>query len=163
MNRAHVGLFWLPLSAALAVILGLVPLPDPAAPLRPYFLALVLVYWLLETPDKVGMGTAFGLGLIGDLAFGTLIGEQALRLTVLAWLVQRFRTRMRFFPLWQQSVVVFALLMNDRALAAVVHIAIGESLPHWTFWLSPLLALPLWPWLVVMFDTLRMRARERRR
>jgi hypothetical protein len=37
-------------------------------------------------------------GLVGDLAFGTLIGEQALRLTVLAFIVQRFRARLRFFP-----------------------------------------------------------------
>jgi cell shape-determining protein MreD len=44
----------------------------------------------------------------------------------------------------------------------VVRLTIGEGMPRWTFWLSPLLALPLWPWLVLLFDTLRMRARERR-
>jgi rod shape-determining protein MreD len=70
---------------------------------------------------------------------------------------------MRFFPLWQQAVVVFALLMGDRAIAAIVHLAIGEGAPRWTSWFAPLLALPLWPWLVVLFDTLRMRARDRRR
>lgn len=163
MSRAHAGLYWLPISAAVALILGVLPLPDLVAPLRPYFLALVLVYWLLETPDKVGMGTAFGVGLVGDFAFGTLVGEQALRLTVLAFLVQRFRARLRFFPLWQQAIVVFALLAGDRAIAAIVHAAIGEGAPRWTSWLSPLPALALWPWLVVLFDTLRMRARDRRR
>jgi rod shape-determining protein MreD len=162
MNRAHVGFFWLPLSLLLAVLFGLLPLPGAIAPLRPYFLGLVLVYWLLETPDRVGMGAAFAIGLIGDLAFGTLIGEQALRLTVMAFITQRFRARMRFFPLGQQSLAVFALLVNDRVIAAAVRLAMGEGVPRWTFWLSPLLALPLWPWLVLMFDTLRMRARERR-
>jgi rod shape-determining protein MreD len=162
MNRAHVGFFWLPLSLLLAVLFGLLPLPDVIAALRPYFLGLVLVYWLLETPDRVGMGAAFVIGLIGDLAFGTLIGEQALRLTVMAFITQRFRARMRFFPLGQQSLAVFALLVNDRVIAAAVRLAMGEGVPRWTFWLSPLLALPLWPWLVLMFDTLRMRARERR-
>jgi rod shape-determining protein MreD len=162
LNRANAGFFWLPLSILFALLLGLVPLPDVVAPLRPYFLALVLVYWLLETPDRVGMGTGFMIGLIGDLAFGTLIGEQALRLAVLAFIVQRFRARLRFFPLWQQSLAVFALLMNDRLMTAAIRIAIGEGMPRWSSWLSPLLALPLWPWLVVLFDTLRMRARERR-
>src|SRR5205085_2457310 len=138
-----------------AVLLGIVPLPDAVAPMRPYFLGLVLVYWLLETPDRVGMGAAFSIGLIGDLAFGTLIGEQALRLTVLAFIVQRFRARLRFFPLWQQSLAVFALLVNDRVIAAAVRVALDENLPRWPFWLSPVLALPLWPWLVVLFDTLR--------
>ena len=162
MNRAHVGFFWLPLSLLLAVLFGLLPLPDVIAPLRPYFLGMVLVYWLLETPDRVGMGAAFAIGLVGDLAFGTLIGEQALRLTVMAFIAQRFRARLRFFPLWQQSTAVFALLVNDRVIAAAVRLALGEGIPRWSFWLSPLLALPLWPWLVVLFDTLRMRARERR-
>jgi len=162
MNRANVGFFWLPLSVLLAVLLGIVPLPDAVAPMRPYFLGLVLVYWLLETPDRVGMGAAFCIGLIGDLAFGTLIGEQALRLTVLAFIVQRFRARLRFFPLWQQSLAVFALLVNDRVIAAAVRVALDENLPRWPFWLSPVLALPLWPWLVVLLDTLRMRAREKR-
>ncbi len=162
MNRTHAGFYWLPVSVLLAVLLGLVPLPDMLAPLRPYFLGLLLVYWLLETPDRVGMGAAFVMGLVGDLAFGTLIGEQALRLTVLAFIVQRFRARLRFFPLWQQSLAVFALLVNDRVIAAAVRIALDEGAPRWSFWLSPLLALPLWPWLVVMFDTLRLRARERR-
>ena len=162
MNRANVGFFWLPLSVVIAVLLGVVSLPDAVAPMRPYFLGLVLVYWLLETPDRVGMGAAFCIGLIGDLAFGTLIGEQALRLTVLAFIVQRFRARLRFFPLWQQSLAVFALLVNDRVIAAAVRVALDENMPRWPFWLSPLLALPLWPWLVVLFDTLRMRAREKR-
>jgi rod shape-determining protein MreD len=162
MNRANIGIFWLPLSVLLALLLGIVSLPDAVAPMRPYFLGLVLVYWLLETPDRVGMGAAFSIGLIGDLAFGTLIGEQALRLTVLAFIVQRFRARLRFFPLWQQSLAVFALLVNDRVIAAAVRLALGENLPRWPFWVSPLLALPLWPWLVVLFDTLRMRAREKR-
>ena len=162
MNRANVGFFWLPLSVLLAVLLGIVPLPDAVAPMRPYFLGLVLVYWLLETPDRVGMGAAFCVGMIGDLAFGTLIGEQALRLTVLAFIVQRFRARLRFFPLWQQSLAVFALLVNDRVIAAAVRVALDENLPRWPFWLSPVIALPLWPWLVLLFDTLRMRAREKR-
>jgi len=162
MNRANVGFFWLPLSVLLAVLLGIVPLPDVVAPMRPYFLGLVLVYWLLETPDRVGMGVAFCIGLVGDLAFGTLLGEQALRLTVLAFIVQRFRARLRFFPLWQQSLAVFALLANDRVIAAAVRLALGENMPPWPFWLSPVIALPLWPWLVVLFDTLRMRAREKR-
>ncbi len=162
MNRSHAGFFWLPLSVLLAVLLGLLPLPDLIAPLRPYFLGLMLIYWLLETPDRVGMGAAFTIGLVGDLAFGTLLGEQALRLTVLAFIVQRFRARLRFFPLWQQSLAVFALLANDRVIAAAVRVALDEGVPRWPFWLSPLLALPLWPWLVVLFDTLRMRARDRR-
>lgn len=159
MSRSDAGFYWLPSSLLLALLLGLLPLPDAIVPLRPYWLALVLIYWLLETPDWAGMGVAFVIGLLGDLAFGTLLGEQALRLVVIAFLVQRFRARLRFFPLWQQSVAVFALLVNDRVIAAGVRMTLGEGLPRWPFWLSPLLVLALWPWLVLLLDTLRLRAR----
>ena len=161
MSRSDAGFYWLPLSLLLALLLGLLPLPDAIVPLRPYWLGLVLIYWLLETPDWAGMGIAFGIGLLGDLVFGTLIGEQALRLVVIAFIVQRFRARLRFFPLWQQSVAVFALLVNDRVIAAGVRMTMGEGLPRWPFWLAPLLALALWPWLMLLLDTLRMRARTR--
>lgn len=160
MSRSDSGLYWLPLSLLLALLLGLLPLPDAIVPLRPYWIGLVLVYWLLETPDRVGMGMAFAIGLLGDLSFGTLIGEQALRLVVIAFIVQRFRARLRFFPLWQQSLAVLALLVNDRVIAAGVRMTIGEGAPHWPFWISPLVALVLWPWLVVLLDTLRLRARQ---
>ena len=162
MSRANAGAYWMPLSLLLAILLGLLSLPDWIVPLRPYFLGFVLIYWLLETPDAVGMGLAFFIGLIGDLAFGTLLGEQALRLTVLAFIVQRFRARLRFFPLGQQSLAVLALLANDRVIAATVRGILGQGMPLWTFWLSPLLAMALWPWLALLLDTLRMHAREKR-
>ena len=159
MSRARSGFYLLPLSLFTAILLGLLPLPDMFSPLRPYFLGMVAVYWLLEMPDRFGMGAAFAIGLVGDLVFGTLIGEQALRLTVLAFIVQRFRARMRFFPMGQQSAAVFALLVNDRVIAAAVRVALGEGMPRWPFWLSPLLVLPLWPWMVLSFDVLRARSR----
>ncbi len=160
MSRSDAGLHWLPITLLLALLLGLVPLPDVVLAARPYWLGLVLIYWLLETPERAGMGLAFAIGLIGDLAFGSLIGEQALRLVVIAFIVQRFRARMRFFPLGQQSLAVFALLMNDRVIAAIVRMQLGQGLPHWSFWLSPVLGLLIWPWLVLLLDTLRLRARN---
>lgn len=103
MSRARNG--WvLPVSLLLALLLGLVPLPGALPALRPYWLALVLAYWLLETPDRVGLGTAFVLGLLADLAFGGLLGEQSLRLVVLAFILERFRARLRFFPVSQQAL-----------------------------------------------------------
>lgn len=160
MSRSDAGWYWMPITLLLALLLGLVPLPEVVLAARPYWLGLVLIYWLLETPERAGMGLAFSVGLIGDLAFGSLIGEQALRLVVIAFIVQRFRARMRFFPLGQQSLAVFALLMNDRVIAAIVRMQLGQGLPHWSFWLSPVLGLLIWPWLVVLLDTLRLRARN---
>ena len=124
---------------------------------------MLLCYWMLEAPDHVGLGVAFIAGLAADLVSGTLLGEQALRLVVLAFLVQRFRARLRFFPRWQQALAMFALLLNDRLIALAIGLASGAGLPPWGTWLSPVVGFALWPWLFLLLDELRLRLRERER
>ncbi|HQX92417.1 MAG TPA: rod shape-determining protein MreD [Thermomonas sp.] len=156
MSRQRNG--WvLPVSLLLALLLGVAPLPDWLQPLRPYWLALVLAYWLLEVPDRVGLGVAFGLGLLADLAFGGLLGEQALRLVVLAFIMERFRPRLRFFPMSQQALTLGVLLLNDRVISSVIHVVMGVSQPAPAYWLAPLLGMLLWPPLHLLLDSLRLR------
>lgn len=150
-------------SLAASLLVLVVPLPAGIDLARPYLLAMLLCYWMLEAPDHVGLGVAFIAGLAADLVSGTLLGEQALRLVVLAFLVQRFRARLRFFPLWQQALAVFALLLNDRLIALAILLASGAGLPPWGTWLSPVVGFALWPWLFLLLDELRLRLRERER
>lgn len=149
----------LPVSLLLALLLGLVPLPDTLQPLRPYWLALVLAYWVLEEPEKIGLGVAFMLGLIADLAFGGLIGEQAMRLVILAFILDRFRPRMRFFPLSQQAVAVGVLLLNDRVVSLVIHVVLGAVQLPWIYWVAPALGMLLWAPLYLLLDSLRLNRR----
>jgi rod shape-determining protein MreD len=149
----------LPVSLLLALLLGLVPLPDVLQPVRPYWLALVLAYWVLEEPDKVGLGVAFLLGLVADLAFGGLIGEQAMRLAILAFILDRFRPRMRFFPLSQQAVTIGVLLLNDRVIGAVIHLVLGAVQLPWSYWWAPAVGLLLWAPLYLVLDALRLNRR----
>ena len=66
MSRARTG--WLmPLSIIVALLLGLLPLPDVLQPLRPYWLALVVAYWVIEAPDSAGLSFAVIVGLVADL------------------------------------------------------------------------------------------------
>ena len=159
MSRHH-NAWLLPVSVVAALLLGLLPLPPWMQPFRPYWLALVLVYWLIEAPDRVGIGFAFLLGVVADLAFGTLLGEQALRLTVMAFIVQRFRAQLRFFPLSQQALAVAGLLLNDRVVGAVVHMALGEQQLPASFWWAPLLGMLLWAPVYLLLDRLRMGSRS---
>lgn len=153
---------WLVYGSLLSgVLFAIVPLPEAVNPARPYLLGMLVVYWLMESPLRVGMGTAFLAGLLADLAAASLLGEQALRLVVLAFLVQRFRARLRFFPLWQQAVGVGLLLLNDRVVVALIHAIAGVPQAPLLSWLAPILAMVLWPWLFVLIDMARLRARER--
>ena len=161
MSRSH-SPWVLPASILLALVLGLLPLPQVLQPLRPYWLALVVAYWVLEAPDKAGLGLAFVAGLLAALAFGSLLGEQALRLVVMSFILQRFRARLRFFPISQQALAMGALLVNDRVIAMALHLALGVQPLPWSYWFAPLLGMVLWGPVYVALDAMRMGAWRKR-
>jgi len=126
MNRTRQQ--WvLPLSIFVALLLGLLPLPPWLQPLRPYWLALAVVYWVIEAPGRIGLGFAFVMGLLADLAFGGLLGEQALRLVIMAFIVQRFRAQLRFFPMPQQALAIGGLLLNEFRFCARTPMSVAPS------------------------------------
>jgi len=154
---------WLmPLSVLAALLLGLLPLAPALQPLRPYWLGLVVAYWVIEAPDRTGLGTAFIVGVIADLAFGSLLGEQALRLVVITFILQRFRARLRFFPLSQQALAVGALLLNDRIVTAAISLVLGIPPAPPMTWLAPVLGMLLWPPVFLLIDALRLGSWRRR-
>lgn len=159
MSRPRLGGLWFAGSLLLALLLMLVPLPAALAPCKPYWPALVLLYWSLESAERVSLGLAFALGLAGDLMDGVLLGEQALRLTALVFIALRFRARLRFFPMGQQTLAVLALLVNDRILALLVRLFEGDALPPPSWWLSPVIGAALWPFLFLLLDDMRVRLR----
>lgn len=159
MSRARVG-WMLPISFVVALLLGLLPMPGFLQPLRPYWLALILAYWVIEAPDNVGLGVAFIVGVVADLMYGGLLGEQALRLVIMTFILQRFRARLRFFPLSQQALAIGVLLLNDRIVATAIHLALGEPTLPWNYWWAPLLGMLLWPPLFLVLDALRLGKRK---
>jgi rod shape-determining protein MreD len=159
MNRSRARTWLLAGSIACAFLLQLMPLPLVLVPLKPYWVGLVLIWWAIETPERVGLGFAFMVGLAGDLLSGQLMGEQALRLVVMIFIVLRFRARLRFFPMWQQALAVLALLLNDRIVVIMIRGFAGDPMPAAAFWLSPLIGVILWPFVFLVLDDLRGRLR----
>ncbi|MFA6232337.1 MAG: rod shape-determining protein MreD [Rhodanobacter sp.] len=159
MNKQSLGRWLFSSTLVVALLLMLVPLPGVLAPFKPYWPALVLLYWTLEAEDQVSLGLAFSIGLGADLLNGVVLGEQALRLCALVFIALRFRSRLRFFPMWQQSLAVLALLLNDRFLLLVVRMLAGSSLPPVSWWVAPFVGAMMWPFLFLLLDDLRARLR----
>lgn len=159
MSRQRLSQWWFVGTLVAALLLMLVPLPVALEPFKPYWPALVLLYWSLESEDRVSLGLAFGVGLCADLFNGVLLGEQALRLCALTFIALRFRSRLRFFPMWQQSLAVLALLLNDRVLLLIVRMLAGAALPPASWWIAPFVGAALWPFLFLLLDDLRARWR----
>ena len=157
-RRDSRSLFFLTVTAA--ALLSLLPLPDMLLPFKPYWVALVMIYWSLETNDMISLGMAFVIGLLFDILSSSLMGLHGLSLVVMVFLVQRFRSRLRFFPPWQQALGVLGLLVNDRIILIWITALLGESMPTWQYWLSPLVGMALWPWLFLLLDRIRARTRQ---
>lgn len=152
------------MTIAAAVVLTLLPLPPILDLMRPYWVALVIIYWGLETQDHISLGLAFSIGILLDLLTASLLGLHALSLVIIVYLVTRFRARLRFFPPWQQALSVLALLVNDRIILLWIISLRGEPLPSLEFWLPPIIGTALWPWLFLLLDRFRgiMRYRAAR-
>ena len=157
-RRDSRSLFFLTVTAA--ALLSLLPLPDMLLPFKPYWVALVIIYWSLETNDMISLGMAFVIGLLFDILSSSLMGLHALSLVIMVFLVQHFRSRLRFFPPWQQALSVLGLLVNDRIILIWIAALLGEPLPTWQYWLPPLIGMALWPWLFLLLDRMRAMSRQ---
>ena len=156
--RRH-GNWVIVLSLLLALVLTLLPLPSWAAPYRPDWVALVLIYWCLALPERVSVGIGWSMGLLLDGLSGTLLGQHALGLTVMMYLTAKLHQRIRLFPIWQQSLTVMLLLAMNQMLVLWVSGILGRPPHSWLYWAPSLSGLLLWPWLCGLLRDLRRRFR----
>jgi rod shape-determining protein MreD len=144
-------------SFAVALVLTVLPVPQWADPWRPSWVTLVLIYWCFALPQRVGLVTGWGLGLLLDALRGTLLGQHALTLSVVAFLSLRLYQRVRVLPAWQQGVSVFLLVLLERALALWVAGVQGVSTQAQAVWAPAITSTLLWPWLFVVLRDARRR------
>lgn len=154
-NRIYVIVF----SLAVALVLTILPVPEWAQELRPQWVALTIIYWCLALPDRVGVFWAFFTGLVLDVTAGTLLGQHALSLSVVAYLVVELYPRIRIFPLWQQSLFVWVLLLVERLLSLWVIGATGQPTPTLWYWAPTFVGMLLWPWIFIVLRDVRRRFR----
>lgn len=160
MSRRERGQWTLLASLLAVVVLTLMPLPAAAEDARPYWAALVMIYWNLEAGRLRLLGQAFIGGLVLDVLTGSLLGQHALSLLIISYLVERFRFRIRFFPPWQQAAVIMLLLFNDRIVQLWIIGLVGDQWPNWQWWLAPVIGMLIWPWLFLLLDAFRQRERR---
>lgn len=115
-------------SIIVSLALAIIPVPSWAAPFRPDWVALVMIYWLLVHPRRIGIGAAWVVGLILDALKAALLGEHALALAVIGFLAIRFRLRIRLFPVWQQMMSVALMIATYQFVLYWIDGVSGESI-----------------------------------
>jgi rod shape-determining protein MreD len=147
------------LSLLLGFILTIMPLPEWAQTFRPQWVVLILIYWCLALPERVGVGVGWIAGLLLDVLTGSLLGQHALGLAVVAFLTLKLYRRVRVLPLPQQMFTVFVLLLVERLLTLWSAAVAGYATPSLWYWLTPMIGTLLWPWVYVILRDIRRRFR----
>ncbi|OEC35538.1 rod shape-determining protein MreD [Pseudomonas cuatrocienegasensis] len=144
-------------SLCLALLLSVATLPKFMEIGRPLWLALFLTYWVLAVPHRVGMTTAWCIGLLADVLNGSLLGLNALILTLITFLVLSLHQRLRMFPMWQQSMVLMVVFGLAQLLHLWLNALTGNRPPTLLFLVPVPISGLLWPWLFFMLQALRQR------
>ena len=110
MTRAH-AVWVIYASLATALLVTLLPLPMGWRGLRPDLVALALFYWVLALPHRVGVATAFTVGVAQDLIEGAPLGLSSPGLMLATLLLLYNYQRIRQFDLLQQSLAILAFLL----------------------------------------------------
>ena len=132
------------LSLLFALILQILPWSGLALQLRPDFVLLTLIYWILRAPQLSNIGTAWFVGIIIDIVTGGLFGQNALAYALCAFFAVIYHRRLALFNIWQQAGYVFALLVLTQGTLLVLKLFAGGESPGWNYFWPCLTGIVLW-------------------
>ncbi|WP_114418511.1 rod shape-determining protein MreD [Marinospirillum perlucidum] len=150
--------FWLiQLTLLAALYLQALPMPDILLYWRPEWLSLVLIFWSLTLPQRVGIFHGFGWGLLLDLIEGTLLGHNAIALALLGFLCNRFYQRIRMYSALKQSALVFLLVGISQLVFQWVQGVFGAMSGLGFLLLPALVSGLLWTWVFTLLQGFKRR------
>lgn len=129
-------------SLMLALFVNVIPVGR--FPAMPDWVALVLLFWCIHQPLKVGMGAAFFLGLAMDVADASVMGQHSLAYVLLAFWSGGLARRILWFPLVQQALHVLPLLVGTQVVQLLVRLVVGDNFPPLSWFLGSFFGAALW-------------------
>ena len=132
-------------SFIIAFILLMIPLPNWAQLFRPEWVAIVVIYWSMALPKRVSVGVSWFAGLIVDVIRGSLLGQHALALAVVSFLTIHLHQRIRVYPLWQQAVTIFLVMVINYLIILWIRGIMGEAPSTWQVLIPATMTAVLWP------------------
>ena len=138
-------------------VLTVLPLPPWADNIRPLWIVLLVIYWVMAIPNRINLGIAWFCGLLLDALSNTLLGEQALALLLVAYIAYKLHRRVRVYPLWQQAVTVMFMCLSYLSVVYLIQGSIGLASQSLWFWFPSVSSMLLWPWIYLMLRDLQRR------
>lgn len=132
------------LSIFTAFICLLLPWSGIGLMLRPDFVLLVIIFWILRAPNQCNIGTAWLMGLLVDLATGGIFGQYALAYTVTSFVAVIYQRRLVLFNNMQQLIYVLSLLLISQSVLLILKTFAGKESLGWSYFLPSLIGIVLW-------------------
>ena len=159
MDDRSSGMWVIALTFITAMLFSVVSLPEfvpwELGYLRPEWVVLVLIYWVVALPQRIGLVIAWVIGLLVDVLSGSLLGQHGLVFIIIVYITASLYQRLRMFAVWQQSLIVFGIVSLSQLVDFWIENIVG--LARWELWyLFPaIMSAFMWPWVFMVLRFLR--------
>jgi len=143
------------LTIIVALLLSELPLPAAIAPYQPEWVILVLIYWSMALPERIGVGSAWFTGLLLDVLRDTLLGQYALAFALTVFITSKLYQRIRNFPLQQQVITIFILMLIHLSLVIWIKALSGINVDFSMALIPSLISALFWPVVYIILRSVR--------
>lgn len=143
-------ILFISLTFFIAMILAIIPMSQALVWIRPEWVMMVLFFWVMMTPHRVAVVGAFFIGLLMDLLSGTLLGLHALLFSLSAFFILYFYVQIHGLPIWQRTLLFFAVLLAYFLLENWILSLTGVSVSFWQALVPACTSAILWPWVYLL-------------
>lgn len=149
------GMGTIVITIIIALLLAELPLPAVIAPFQPEWVILVLIYWSMALPERIGVGSAWFTGLLLDVLRDTLLGQYALAFALIVFITSKLYQRIRNFPLRQQVISVFFLMLIYTSFGIWIKALTGVYVHYSMVFIPSLISALFWPVIYFILRNIR--------
>lgn len=149
------------LSSFFALVLTVVQLPQWLFYFWPDWIALIIVYWALMVPHRIGPLIGFIIGTLLEVLFVRKFGVLGFGLATLAFIVNTTHRQLRALSVWQQMVLVGLFIAIFKLLTGWLYGLVSDFTITSEYWYSILGGLLVWPFIFILLEELRRKFRVR--
>ena len=147
------------LTIATAMGMRIIPFSPSLDHFNPDWVLLVLIYWSMALPERVGVFSGWLVGLLTDVLTGQLLGQYALIYSLLCYFCVKLHKRIRRYPIPQQSIFVFFCLLLSQLITFWIENMQSSNRLQFSFWYPVLSGTLFWPGIYFLLRFVHIRGR----
>lgn len=139
-------------SFLLAALLSAIQLPKFLQWIWPQWMVLILIFWVLNLPNRVNFGLAFSISLLLDTLSGSILGEHGLALVIPVYFIIKFNNKIIFNKINGQTLIIFLLVVIYQAILYLIHGVTRNTPVTPAYWLSSITSAFMWPSVAALLE-----------